>query len=189
MAIICFSRRSPTSVLALALVIACLFVSLHAPTSTYVQHQLPKPIHDYLSPPHKSHCPSVHDSGRPPLHHSTQTCHSVPSKISAFKLEVCYTEGTCNQFTARISRTSQKECRDAENTPDPSEDPALSRWMRKERGPDAFYLRTDGAERYASIYNMYEGQCTYSFDVRLKNPGDTYLQIWWTYEVSLSFTP
>jgi hypothetical protein len=100
---------------------------------------------------------------------------------------VCYTEGTCNQFTVRIRRTSAKECREQERTPDPSEDPALTRWMREQRGPDAFYIKTDGAERYASESAMYEGQCTYSFDVRLKNPGDTYMSIWWTYEVSLPF--
>jgi energy-converting hydrogenase Eha subunit F len=185
---ICCTRRSPSiSFLALALVIACLLVSLHAPTSSYVQQQLPKPIHDYLSPPQQPSCPSVHDRGRPPLSHKTQTCHSVPSKIPAFNLEVCYTQGTCNQFTTRITRTSAKECREAERTPDPFVDPALSTWMRKERGPDAFYLRTDGAERYASVYDTYEGQCTYSFDVRLKNPGKSYLQIWWTYEVCLPY--
>jgi len=72
-------------------------------------------------------------------------------------------------------------------TPDPSEDPALTKWMREQRGPDAFYMRTDGAERYASVYSTYEGQCTYSFNIRLKNPGNVYVSIWWTYEVCLSF--
>jgi hypothetical protein len=177
MAAILRTRRTPfIFFLAFALIIASF--SLHT------QHHLPKHIHDYFSSPPLSPCPSVYDSGRPPLDRSAQICHRVPSKIPLFELEVCYIEGTCNQFTVRIRRTSAKECREAENTPDTSKDPALSRWMREQRGPDAFYLRTDGAERYAKVYNTYEGQCTYSYDVRLKNPGDTYLQIWWTYEVS-----
>jgi hypothetical protein len=104
-----------------------------------------------------------------------------------FELEVCYAEGTCNQFTLRIKRTSAEACREQEATPDPSEDPALTKWVREQRGPDALYMRTDGAERYASAYSTYEGQCTYSFDVRLKNPGDVYVSIWWEFEVCLSF--
>lgn len=132
-------------------------------------------------------CPSVYDKGRPPLDRAAQKCHPVPSKVPSFELEICYTEGTCNQFTLRISRTSAEECIEQEETPDPSEDPELTRWMREQRGPDAFYMKTDGAERYASEYATYEGQCKYSFDVRLKNPGDAYVSIWRTYEVSLLF--
>lgn len=143
---------------------------------------------DYFSP-HSAACPSVHDKGRPPLVHRTQTCYPVPSNHHSFALEICYTPDTCNQFTAHIARTSHRECQDAENAPDPSKDKALTRWMRNERGPDAFYLRTDGAERYASVYPTYKGKCSYSFDVRLKNPGDTYLQIWWTEEVHSSSFP
>ena len=134
-----------------------------------------------------SRCPSVYDRGRPPVYHSAHTCHPVPSKIPSFELQVCYTEDVCNQFSLRIKRTSAKECREQENTPDPSEDRALTKWMRKQRGPDGFYMKTDGPERYASVYPTYEGSCTYSFDVRLKNPGDTYVSIWWTFQVGLSY--
>lgn len=152
-------------------------------TSSYAG--LSKPFSGYFSTSPVA-CPSVHDSGRPPLDHSTQSCYLVPSNHTSFALEVCYTPNTCNQFTARISRTSYEECQVAQDTPDPSEDAGITRWMREERGPDAFYLRTDGAERYASVLPGYEGNCKYHFDVRLKNPGDVYLQIWWTEQVRLS---
>lgn len=175
-------RSSFVFAIALTFLIALLLVSLHPSVTPYTQL---KPIQDYFSrpPPPLATCPSAHDKGRTPLVHETQTCYPVPSNHHSFALEVCYTPDSCNQFTARIARTSHLECQEAEDTPDPSEDAALTRWMREERGPDTFYLRTDGAERYASVYSTYNGQCSYSFDVRLKNPGDTYLQIWWTEEV------
>jgi hypothetical protein len=173
-------RASLGSLLALLIVIAVFSLCTPSPSFHY-----PSPPSTFGSS--SSVCPSVYDTGRPPLDRSAQTCHPVPSKIPLFELEVCYTEGTCNQFTVRIRRTSAKECREQERTPDPSKNPALTRWMRKQRGPDAFYIKTDGADRYASESAMYEGRCTYSFDVRLKNPGDTYVSIWWTFEVGLPF--
>lgn len=130
-----------------------------------------------------STCPSVHIVGRRRIDHSKQTCYPVPSKISHFGLELCYVADSCNEFTARITRTRPHECHEAELTPDPSKDRSISNWMRKERGPDAFYLRTDGAERYATVYSKYIGKCKYEFDVALKNAGQSYLQIWWTFEV------
>jgi len=176
-------RTSLGSFLALLIIIAVF--SLYVPSLSF--HYLVSPPAPSAFGSSLSVCPSVYDVGRPPLDRSAQTCHPVPSKIPLFELEVCYTEGTCNQFTVRIRRTSAKECNEQEQTPDPSEDPALTRWMRERRGPDAFYIKTDGAERYASESATYEGQCTYSFDVRLKNPGDTYVSIWWTFEVGLPF--
>jgi hypothetical protein len=163
------------SVLALLLIITAFSLR----TAYHSFHYYPSPL--------LFACPSVYDTGRPPLDRTAHKCHPVPSKVPLFELEVCYTEGTCNQFTLRVSRTSAKECSEQEQTPDPSEDPELTRWMREQRGPDAFYMKTDGAERYASEYATYEGQCTYSFDVRLKNPGDTYVSIWRTYEVGFPF--
>jgi hypothetical protein len=159
-------------------------LSFHTPASSYLSFNS---FHYYLSPAVSS-CPSVYNTGRPPTDRSAFKCHTVPSKIPLFELEVCYAEGTCNQFTLRIKRTSAEACREQEATPDPSEDPVLTKWMREQRGPDGFYLKTDGAERYASVYPTYEGQCTYSFDVRLKNPGDVYVSIWWEYEVCLSIS-
>jgi len=177
-------RTSLGSFLALLIIIAVF--SLYVPSLSF--HYLVSPPAPSAFGSSLSVCPSVYDVGRPPLDRSAQTCHPVPSKIPLFELEVCYTEGTCNQFTVRIRRTSAKECNEQEQTPDPSEDPALTRWMRERRGPDAFYIKTDGAERYASESATYEGQCTYSFDVRLKNPGDTYVSIWWTFERYTAFS-
>jgi hypothetical protein len=176
------STRRALLICFLGLVLISAF-SFHTPTSSYLSFNS---FHYHLSPASSS-CPSVYDSGRPPINRSALKCHTVPSKISSFELEVCYAKGTCNQFTFHIKRTSTEACREQEATPDPSEDPALTKWMREQRGPDAFYMRTDGAERYASVYSTYEGQCMYSFNIRLKNPGNVYVSIWWTYEVCLSF--
>ena len=175
---LCFPTRRASFFSLLALLIIIIGFSLSTPYLIFY----------YSLSPLSSACPSVYDIGRPPLNRSAQKCHPVPSKVPSFALDVCYTEGICNQFTVRIRRTDTKECSEQEQTPDPSEDPELTKWMREQRGPDAFYMQTDGAERYASEYATYEGHCTYSFDVRLKNPGDVYVSIWRTYEVGLPFT-
>ncbi|KZP13775.1 hypothetical protein FIBSPDRAFT_834647 [Athelia psychrophila] len=172
-------RKTPLAyVLAITFTVTVLLLSFH-PKAAPSYAEFSKPIKDYFSSLPVA-CPSVYDAGRPALDHSTQTCYPVPSNHTAFALEVCYAPDTCNQFTARISRTSHADCQAAEDTPDPSKDEGITRWMREKRGPDAFYLRTDGAERYASVLPEYDGGCKYHFDVRLKNPGDAYLQIWWT---------
>lgn len=178
-----FSPKRTAVFYVLVFTLAVTFVAsaFHSKGASYTE--IPKPIKDFFYTA-QSHCPSVHDIGRPALDHALQTCHAVPSNHSSFSIEVCYTAHTCNQFTARIARTNQDECSDAESAPDPNEDPGITRWMREQMGPDTFYLRTDGAERYASVMPKYEGGCSYAFDVRLKNPGDVFLQIWWTEQVS-----
>lgn len=177
MATLRFPTRTSLNLSVLVLLLIITAFALHTP---YLS------LHYYASPL-LSACPSIYNIGRPPLDRSAQRCYPVQAKIPLFELEICYTEGACNQFTMRISRTSAKECSEQEQTPDPSDDPALTKWVREQRGPDAFYIKTDGAERYASEFATYEGQCTYSFDVRLKNPGDIYVSIWWTYEVGPPF--
>lgn len=174
-------------VIGFSLAATLLALRLHPKTAYYTE--ISKPLHDLFYTPPLSPCPSVHDIGRPLVDHASQACYPVPSNHTSFSLEVCYTPDTCNQFTARISRTSQEECEEAEATPDPSEDAGITWWMRDKMGPDAFYLRTDGAERYASVTPEYEGGCSYAFDVRLKNPGDAYLQIWWTEQVRPGRSP
>lgn len=41
-----------------------------------------------------------------------------------------------------------------------------------------FYLRTDGAERYALVLLEYEGS-PYYLDIQLKDLGDVNIQVWW----------
>ncbi|KAG9012166.1 hypothetical protein FRB90_006815 [Tulasnella sp. 427] len=132
-----------------------------------------------LPTPHS--CPSPRDVGRPAITRKGQNCINVPSKNDAFQLEVCFGSQTCNEFTFRTKRTNFTSCEESEATPDPSNDPELSKWIKDNRGPDAFLVRTDGAERFATVSDTYEGNCSYAFDIRLKNPGPVYLQTWWTF--------
>ncbi|KAG8976795.1 hypothetical protein FRC05_003145 [Tulasnella sp. 425] len=96
-------------------------------------------------------------------------------------MELCYSSHSCNEFTFRIKRTNSTACMESEGAPNPSLDPELSKWIKENRGPDAFLVRTDGAERFATVSDSYEGNCSYAFDIRLKNPGIVYLQAWWTF--------
>lgn len=126
-------------------------------------------------------CPSPYDDGRPPITHDGQNCEHIPSNNGAFDMELCYQPHACNEFTFRIKRTNLTACAESEEGPDPSLDPELSKWIRANRGPDAFLVRTDGAVRFATVSDTYEGNCSYAFDIRLKNPGTVYLQTWWTF--------
>lgn len=129
-------------------------------------------------------CPSP-DSQPPPILHDRQICRALPSATGQndFALQLCVDPATCNAFTLRIERTSQSACQLAQSAPDPSESKALSDWVRNERGPDAFLMRTDGAERYGSTWSTYEGNCSYRFDVSLHNSGPVYLEVWNTFQV------
>jgi hypothetical protein len=46
-------------------------------------------------------------------------------------------------------------------------------------------LRTDGAERIGSELSIHESNCSYRFDVQLKNPGQLCVEAWLTYEVRI----
>lgn len=137
--------------------------------------------------PTPASCPSPYDVGRSPIAHEGQGCKQITSNNDAFDMELCYSSHSCNEFTFRIKRTNSTACMESEGAPDPSLDPELSKWIKENRGPDAFLVRTDGAERFATVSDSYEGNCSYAFDIRLKNPGTLYLQAWWTFSVSLAF--
>ncbi|KAG8951341.1 hypothetical protein FRC00_007306 [Tulasnella sp. 408] len=156
-----------------------LFSKSKPPARFHLQDTLPSSL---LSPPDS--CPSPYDVGRPPMNREGQTCERIPSNNGVFGMELCRRPHTCNEFTFRIKRTNSTACTASEASPDPSRDPELSNWIKANRGPDAFLVRTDGAERYATVSDTYEGNCSYSFDIRLKNPGMVYLQVWWTFSVS-----
>ena len=130
-------------------------------------------------------CPSPYDVALPHIDHTQQHCVSVPSAILAFELEFCQAPDACNAFTFRVRRADIEECRRAEAGQDPSQDKALSDWIRAQRGPDGFMLRADGAERIGSELSIHESNCSYRFDVHLKNPGQLYVEAWLTYEVRI----
>ncbi|KAE9411328.1 hypothetical protein BT96DRAFT_911943 [Gymnopus androsaceus JB14] len=148
--------------------------SFHQPALEYYNYYLSS------APSFPQSCPSVYDIGRPPLDHEEQKCTQLQSRIPEFDAEICIAPGTCNEFTIHIWRVDQTECYNSEAVPDPSFIPEISQWMRTQRGPDSFYVRTDGAERYSNVLGKYEGNCSYVYDIRVKNPGDILLQTWWT---------
>lgn len=136
----------------------------------------------------ENYCPSIWDtSPLPPIHHERQTCETVPSKLGDFDTQICLDRKACNTFTLRIQRTSPAACESFESLPDPSFLPKVNDWMRHEHGPDAFYIRTDGAQREAFVLSNYEGSCRYRFDIQLRNPGRVWMQGWWTQGVSSMF--
>jgi hypothetical protein len=108
----------------------------------------------------------------------------MSSALPAFALELCHDPHLCNTFTLRIMRTDKDLCTEIE---DParrlSEEDVLDRWIKEIVGPDAFEIRTDGAERVGSTEAIYEGECQYRFDVQLRNAGPVYLSGWHSYEV------
>ena len=114
-----------------------------------------------------------------------RSCSSLPSLNTDFHLELCHDPTLCNSFSVNIRRVNASACQLAEGVAEPSTDPNLNTFMRNERGPDAFLIRTDGAERFASVWSKYNGSCAYTFDVDLRNAGDVYLQVWRTFQVSL----
>jgi hypothetical protein len=65
-----------------------------------------------------------------------------------------------------------------------SDDTRLQSMLVDEAGPDVFHVRVDGAERAAMSRGVYEGQCRYRFDFRLRNAGRVWLSAWHFYEVS-----
>lgn len=129
-------------------------------------------------------CPSLHATKPSPIAHDAQTCSAVPSTDPAFALTLCHDPRTCNAFTLRVARTNLALCSELEDARRRlSDDDELERWIRAELGPDAFDLRTDGAERYASATPIYEGACRWRFDVQLRNAGPVLLSAWHTHEV------
>jgi hypothetical protein len=61
---------------------------------------------------------------------------------------------------------------------------ARATWLKEMQGPDSFVLRTTGAQRWLAEDSVYEGQCTYRFDVSLSTGGAFWLELWHMYTVS-----
>lgn len=187
------STKRQISLVCLGVVLLSLFLlrpsttlALHEHVSNYYNSYLGTP-----SRPESLFCPSVYaqNASLPYIDHAQQECTPVNSKLPEFAAALCRVPDSCNAFTLRIWRTSELDCGVAEGAQDPfpSALSEVTQWMRRERGPDSFYVRTDGAQRTGTVYNSYEGNCNYIYDIQLRNPGDVYLQAWWTEEVSAYF--
>ena len=129
-------------------------------------------------------CPSP-DLAALPILHDLQTCEELPSALPEFQTKLCRAPTSCSAFTLRIARTNPRACEAAlvSNMYAPSDETQWEAWMEAERGPDGFYLRVDGAQRYATERAVHEGSCAYRMDVVLQNPGRVYLTAAHYYEV------
>lgn len=135
----------------------------------------------------KAQCPnplfSVGQVDRP-LDPATQTCTPVQSASTDFDVEVCRSSAApaCNQFSVRITRVDGAACAAAEQAGPRVKSVGLDDVLRAQ-GPDSFLLRTNGAQRWVSEKAVYEGDCTYRFDISLNNGGAVWLELWWNYGV------
>ncbi|TRM65032.1 hypothetical protein BD626DRAFT_490686 [Schizophyllum amplum] len=127
-------------------------------------------------------CPSPHLLERDIIAHDRQSCQALDSVLPDFDAELCRDLEAPSAFTFRVWRRDEAACAAAEDGSEPSEDPSLSEWIRRNRGPDSFILTTDGAERIDTQWSTYEGNCSYRFDVELHNVGDIYVRSWLAYE-------
>ncbi|BGP51799.1 hypothetical protein JCM10450v2_007755 [Rhodotorula kratochvilovae] len=103
---------------------------------------------------------------------------ALPSTSPDFALSLAYDTRVCNAFTLSISRLDKAHCAAVEAAITPSEDPALSEWIRTSLGPDAFIIQVDGAERrMEDTPTRYAGNCEYAFDFRLNNAGPAWVNV------------
>jgi hypothetical protein len=154
----------------------------HFSAANYLAHS--PYIADYLFDASKVQCPTTLTREIPPIDHARQRCTPMPSADPAFALSLCHDSARCNEFTLRISRTDSTSCRALEDGPRQlSLDADLDARIRRELGPDAFEIRTDGAERWGSAEAVYEGDCSWRFDVQLRAAGLVWLEAWHSYAV------
>ena len=112
-----------------------------------------------------------------------QTCVTMETTNTDFIVDVCPVLAVCNSFSVRIRRTNQAECERLERLEIPIQDTTRAEWLRSDKGPDSFLLRTTGAQRWASENSAYEGSCTSRFDISLSNGGQVWLELWHMYTV------
>lgn len=119
-----------------------------------------------------------------PFDRSGQVCTPLTGPSASFLVSVCRdAKAPCNQFSVRIRRSDQTACAEAEQAGPRVKSAGLADVLRA-NGPDTFLLRTNGAQRWVTEKAVYEGSCTYRFDVTLHNGGTVWLELWWLYEVS-----
>jgi len=117
-----------------------------------------------------------------------RNCFVAHSADPSFQIEICPVPTTCNSFSVIVQRTDTAECDRLQSLKVLATDPGTEQWLREEKGPDSFLLRTNGAQRWVSELSLYEGECRHRFDVTLANGGPIWLELFWLYTVSLSKT-
>ncbi|KAL1738397.1 hypothetical protein HDZ31DRAFT_78397, partial [Schizophyllum fasciatum] len=129
-------------------------------------------------------CPAPRTAHARAPDHARQTC--VPlagaGAAPAFAVALCVERDAYDAFTLRVRRADARACARAEARGPRVDDGGVRRLVRERRGPDTFWLRVDGAERLGTQESVYEGGCAYRFDVRVRNAGDLYVDLWHAYE-------
>lgn len=180
------SRSSGIYILA-----ASAFLFILYSTSNWPQDQLNDSVKSLSAYVGTSACPNASNPILPvdtPLNPSQQTCTKVNSGHNDFDVEICPVRSECNRFSVRITRTDMNACNAMESR-NLLEDgvqstEARATWLKEMQGPDSFVLRTTGAQRWLAEDSVYEGQCTYRFDVSLSTGGAFWLELWHMYTVS-----
>jgi hypothetical protein len=119
----------------------------------------------------------------------SRSCFPVHSTNPDFRIEVCPVTAACNSFSVFIERTDTTECERLENIDPPVASSERKEWLRNKKGPDSFFLRTNGAQRWVSEASVYEGSCRSRFDVTLGNGGSIWMELFWLYTVGIPGFP
>ncbi|KAJ3416792.1 hypothetical protein HDV05_000166 [Chytridiales sp. JEL 0842] len=87
-----------------------------------------------------------------------------------FQVDLCQSDLTCGEGYFRITRKDQKSCRRsfAQNL---SLDTEVDEMIKRDIGPDAFWLNFDGPERHAPTDSRHLGNCTYKLPFHLSTTG------------------
>lgn len=134
--------------------------------------------------------PSCPDASRPQppvdqvITDPSRSCFPVRSADPSFRIDICPVATTCNSFSVLVQRTETSECDRLLALDPPASSSSIKQWLRQEKGPDSFLLRTNGAQRWVSELSVYEGECRSRFDVTLANGGPIWLELFWLYTVS-----
>ncbi|KAI5834331.1 hypothetical protein K523DRAFT_412494 [Schizophyllum commune Tattone D] len=135
----------------------------------------------------RHHCPVPRSSQTRAIDHTKQTCVPLDSPSTVFAVSFCYERDAYDAFTMRVRRLNQEECARVEEQGPQADREDVREFVQTERGPDTFWLRVDGAERTSTQRSVYEGGCSYRFDVPVRNAGDLYVELFHAWEEYLGF--
>ena len=111
----------------------------------------------------------------------------LDSPSTVFAVSFCYERDAYDAFTMRMRRLHQEECARVEEQGPQADREDVREFVQTERGPDTFWRRVDGAERISTQRSVYEGGCSYRFDVPVRNAGDLYVELFHAWEVRTGF--
>jgi hypothetical protein len=134
----------------------------------------------------RSSCPHIltpHGTVDQAIEQRSRACFPISSADARFRIEICPVVATCNSFSVIIQRTDSDECERLQQIEPPVSSPESKQWLRERKGPDSYFLRTNGAQRWVSELSVYEGECRSRFDVTLTNGGPVWLELFWLYTV------